>query len=397
MDKTNKRLSALAAKISDVETVKVAILGLGSVGNYLLEYLNNWDFQNVEVHVGCRNVQKAMADVNIVRVARLIRGKSPKNIQITAVDLDDIDSIKNFFCKVKPDFVVNSSRAYSGLKYGSISWHTIRAYGLWAPLAMKYIRNIMAAHREVGADAIVINTSYSDAVIPWLKSAGMAYPDFGSGNLNHLIPRIKMSVASSHAGLDANELEIELVTSHFHDVVISKEGQTEGIDPLLRIAHHGKVLDIADVGAIYKACAISMPVDAKRNMMNASSNFEIISKITEAIAGRRNCVLHSPGIGGNLGGYPVYLKATVESVNIAYDERYFSFAEMNAVNKRSIYLDGIEDVRDGSLFWTRELADKVKKSFGVEIPREVGYDEIPKVAEYIINRIIKPYLASQDK
>ena len=127
MEGTNKRLSRLAAKISDGEAIKVAILGLGSVGNYLLEYLNNWDFQNVEVHVGCRNVQKAMSDVNIVRVARLIRGRSPKHIHITAVDLDDIESIKAFFCKVKPDFIVNSSRAYSGLKYGSISWHTIRA------------------------------------------------------------------------------------------------------------------------------------------------------------------------------------------------------------------------------------------------------------------------------
>lgn len=394
---TNHRLATLAEKVQEGKIVRVAILGLGSVGNYLMEYLNNWDFPNFEVHVGCRNVQKAKSDVNIVRVARLIRGKSPKNIQITSVDLDDIESIKNFLCKVRPDFVVNSSRAYSGLKYGSISWHTIRAYGLWAPLAMKYIRNIMAAHREVGSDALVINTSYSDAVIPWLKSAGMAYPDFGSGNLNHLIPRIKMAVASFHDGLDANELDVELVTSHFHDVVISKEGQTEGINPLLRVAHHGEVLDIADVGTVYKACAISMPVDAKRNMMNASSNFEIISKITEAISGSRDCVLHSPGVGGNLGGYPVYLKATTAPVNIAYDERYFSFAEMNAVNRRSIYLDGIEDVRDGSLFWTSELADKVKKSFGVTIPREVGYDEIPRVAEYIIDRIIKPYLASQGK
>jgi len=394
---TNRRLSLLAEKVRAGKTVRVAILGLGSVGNYLLEYLNNWDFENVEVHVGCRNVQKAISDVNIVRIARLIRGKSPKNVQITSVDLDNIESIKNFFCKVRPDFVVNSSRAYSGLKYGSISWHTIRAYGLWAPLAMKYIRNIMAAHREVGSDALVVNTSYSDAVIPWLKSAGMAYPDFGSGNLNHLIPRIKMAIAHSHDGFDANELEVELATSHFHDVVISKEGQVECVAPLLRVAYHGEVLDIADVEAVYKACAISMPVDAKRNMMNASSNFEIISKISEAIAEGRDCVLHSPGVGGNLGGYPVYMKATGGQATISYDERYFSFAEMNAVNRRSIYLDGIEDVRDGTLFWTAELADKVKKAFGVEIPREVGYDEIPKVAGYIIDRIIKPYLASLGK
>ena len=96
---------------------------------------------------------------------------------------------------VQPDIIVNASRAYPGLKYGSISWPKLRAYGIWTPLSMKFTKNIMQAVEEARSDAIVINTSYSDAVIPWLKSAGKAYPDFGSGNVNHLIPRIKLAVA----------------------------------------------------------------------------------------------------------------------------------------------------------------------------------------------------------
>ena len=395
MDATNKRLACLAAKIRNGERIRVAILGLGSVGNYLLEYINNWEYDNVAILIGCRNVAKAQSDINIARVARLIRGKSPKSMEIHEVDLDSVKSIASFFRDAKPDFVVNSSRAYSGLKYGSISWHTIRAYGLWAPLAMKYIRNIMAAHKEAASRSIVINTSYSDAAIPWLKSAGMEYPDFGSGNLNHLIPRIKMAVASAKGIADANEIEVELATSHFHDVVISKEGQTEGVDPLLRVIHNGKDIDVGDVKAIYMACAIPMPVDAKRNMMNASSNFEIISKIIGAIVDRKKCVIHSPGVGGNLGGYPVLLDAAGDEVSIKYDERHFRFEDMNAINRRSIYFDGIEDVSGGSLFWTPELAKKVRASFGVDIPHEVKYDDIPRVAEFIIEKIIKPYLAAK--
>ena len=60
-------------------------------------------------------------------------------------------------------------------------------------------------------------------------------------------------------------------------------------------------------------------------------------------------------------------------------------------------LEGLEQyLKDSGL---AERIEKLKpnESFGVEIPREVGYDEIPKVAEYIIDRIIKPYLASQGK
>ena len=37
----------------------------------------------------------------------------------------------------------------------------------------------MEAYDKANCEAISINTSYSDAVIPWLKSAGKAYFDFG--------------------------------------------------------------------------------------------------------------------------------------------------------------------------------------------------------------------------
>ena len=397
MKNTALKLTEIAQKVRCGAPLKIGILGLGSVGNYLLEYLNNWDFSNVEIYVGCRNVQKAKSDTNIVRVARLIRGKSPKPMNIVEVDLDDVSSIARYFREVEPDFVVNSSRAYSGLKYGSISWHTIRAYGLWAPLAMKYIRKIMEAYQEAESHSIVINTSYSDAVIPWLKSAGMAYPDFGSGNLNHLVPRIKLAVAEMSALPDPAKIDVTLATSHFHDVVISKEGQTEGVEPLLHLSYDGKDIVLGDMKELWKRCAIAMPVDAKRNMMNASSNFEIISKIVEAMSIHGECVVHTPGTGGNLGGYPVRINAKADPVEMSYDESYFSFDEMNALNRRSIYFDGIEDVREGSLFWTPELAEKVKHAFGVVIPHEVKYGEIPEVAEFIIGSIIKSYLAANGK
>ena len=139
------------------------------------------------------------SDVNIVKVAGLIRGKNKSRVSIYCnLDLNSEESIVQCLNEIEPDIVVNSSRAYSGLKYGSISWNNIRAYGIWTPLSIKYIKNIMAAHERVGSSAIVINTSYSDAVIPWLKSAGKAYPDFGSGNINHLIPRIKLAVAEQY-------------------------------------------------------------------------------------------------------------------------------------------------------------------------------------------------------
>ncbi|MFQ9801566.1 MAG: hypothetical protein ACLR23_24635 [Clostridia bacterium] len=134
-----------------------------------------------------------------------------------------------------------------------------------------------------------------------MKSAGKAYPDFGSGNINHLIPRIQFAVAEKYGIQDAWNLDVTFATSHFHDVVISKEGQTEQVDQLIDIRYGGEKLE-PDMDAIFSMCKIAMPVDAKRNMMNASSNFEIIEGILSAIRERKAVKLHCPGVFGEIGG-----------------------------------------------------------------------------------------------
>ena len=55
-------------------------------------------------------------------------------------------------------------------------------------------------------------------------------------------------------------------------------------------------------------------------------------------------------------------------------------------------LDGVEEIIDGYLVYTDLLLEKVKKAFGVELPKAVHFDEIDKTAKYIIDEIITPQL-----
>lgn len=371
--------------------VKIMIMGLGSVGMYLLDYLMSMGDDSVEIYVVGRNGQKMCSDVNIVRVASLIRGQNRTNIRIISdVDFDSVSSVSGCLSTVQPDIIINSSRVYSGLKYGSISWNHVRAYGIWAPLAVKYIKNIMQAYEEAGCHAIVINTSYSDAVIPWLKSAGTPYSDFGSGNINHLIPRIQFAAASQCNISDYWNIEVTYATSHFHDVVISKEGQTEGVEQLIFIQYNGKKLDV-DLERIFLECKLAMPVDSKRNMMNASSNFQIIRGILSSVRDRERVRLHCPGVFGEIGGYPVVLDGMGSSMKASIDEEKFDIHAMREKNQESIYLDGIEGVRDGTLLYTDELLDKVKKVFGVDLVKEVPIQESEEVAAFLISEIIEKF------
>ncbi len=390
MKTLNEKLNGLQKELGE-RKARVMILGLGSVGNYLLDYLMSSGDEGLEICVAGRNREKMVSDVNIVRVASLIRGQNRSEVEVMAgVDLNDISSIRDCIRAWKPDLIVNSSRAYPGLKYGSISWRTVRAYGIWAPLAVKYIKNIMEAYVEAGSEAIVINTSYSDAVIPWLKSAGKAYPDFGSGNINHLIPRIKFAVAEEMGIKDYWNMDVTYAVSHFHDVVISKEGQTEGVEQLIDIRYQGEKL-MPDMARIFAACKIAMPVDAKRNMMNASSNYEIIQAVLGAVRQGKRSKLHCPGVFGEIGGYPVMIDGSREVVGTYIDDTCFSMEEMRRKNRESIYLDGIEDVWEGSLIYTDELLQKAQCAFGVMLPKKVPFVEIEDTADFIIREIIRKY------
>lgn len=391
MKPLQSRFETVEKHIND-ENITVMIIGLGSVGTYLLDYLVSRNDESLKVVVVGRNYAKMEQNVNIVRVAALIRGQNKTVIEIQdGVDLTDIASIKAAIEKHKPDFIVNSSRAYPGLKYGSISWKNVRAYGIWTPLSIRFTKNIMEACDEADSDAVVINTSYSDAVIPWLKSAGKAYPDFGSGNLNHLVPRIKFAVAEILGVKDFWNVDVNFAAGHFHDVVISKEGQSEGVKLPLKVFYQGKEQDL-DQAEIFSRCKISMPVDAQRNMMNASSNYRIIDAVIMAVLTKENQQIFTPGVFGNIGGYPVIIGYRDNKLDAWIDESEFSFEEMNKADRASMDLDGIEDITDGTLIYTDYLIEKAKKAFGVELPKKVAFDDIDKTAKFIIDEIITPQL-----
>lgn len=386
MKTINEKLQLVKNKLDANEPVKIMIIGLGSVGCYLLDYLVSLADPQLELIVVGRNKDKMQMDVNIIRTAATIRHQLQSKITVYGnCDLNDVESIANCLKIYSPDFIVNSSRVYSGLKYGSISWSNFRAYGIWAPLSITYARNIMLAYDQANSHAISINTSYSDAVIPWLKSAGLPYFDFGSGNLNHLIPRMKFYVAEKFGITNLNDIDITMAVSHFHDVVISKEGQSENQNLLIEVRYQGKKMDV-DQSELLKHCVISMPVDQKRNMMNASSNFDIINSILVALRERKKVKVHTPGVEGHIGGYPYIIDGTTSSAYV--DTSIWSMEEMEKANALSIYCDGIADVKDGCLYYTDELREKVKRVFGVALPKSVHFKDIPNVATLLIEEVI---------
>ena len=63
--------------------ITVMIVGLGSVGTYLLDYIVSRNDEAIKVVVVGRNYTKMEMNVNIVRVSALIRGLNKTQIEIS--------------------------------------------------------------------------------------------------------------------------------------------------------------------------------------------------------------------------------------------------------------------------------------------------------------------------
>ena len=127
--------------------------------------------------------------------------------------------------------------------------------------------------------------------------------------------------------------------------------------------------------------------------MNASSNYDIIDAVISAVRTGENKRIFTPGVFGEIGGYPVIIGYRNDKLDAWIDESVFCYEEMNKTNRESMALDGIEDVKDGTLIYTNHLIEKARKAFGVELPKKVAFEDIEKTAQFIIDEIITPQLA----
>lgn len=99
----NEKLTLLKFELNN-RKARIMIIGLGSVGNYLLDYLMSTKDENIEIIVLGRNFDKIEMDVNIVKIASLIRGQNRTKITIeVGVDLNDVVSIASAIKKHTPD------------------------------------------------------------------------------------------------------------------------------------------------------------------------------------------------------------------------------------------------------------------------------------------------------
>lgn len=345
---------------------KIMIIGYGSTGKYVLDMATKLPaFSGCTFSVISRTPkEEAEKRINITRVSTGIFGSFPQ-IKYFESDIRHIARMSELIKNVSPDIIAYTGRYMKGFKYGEFSYPNEIGYGAWTPMAIVLVEKVMRAIQQSGVKTKVINTSYGDAVSPALASIGLA-PYTSAGNLNHLVPRMKLAFAEV-TGDKPEQVDVTFAGSHYANTYISREGTPKGSPYLLKIT--GKSGGCVEDARIFEKCALSTLSGPERNWMIASDVVMLMQLMLDKSGTKRK--IHAPGPFGLIGGYPLVF----QNGEMRLDTSDFSAEEMERVNQESLRCDGIDTIDENGITFTDTLIRKMKEVFGLDYPRTISISD----------------------
>lgn len=369
---------------------KILIAGYGSCGSYLVDFIlkDHRISDDIEIHIMSR---KSLDEVNPrLEISRVAAGISDRYIDLVyhQCDFNDIPGMTKLLSDISPKIIVYTGRYASGLKYGSFSYPRGIGYGVWMPLSIIYIRNLMIAVNASGIRTMtkVINTSFPDGVNPMLWRNG--YNVFcGAGNLNHLIPRIKRSLVKLY-GLTLKDYSVHLIGSHYLNTYVSKEGDPKDCNFGLRVYQKGFIKDLSqnEVFEILRNSKDNSASGHIRNQMIATDCAELVRILLNPKEGE---IFHVPGFKGRLGGEPIYFTNRNEFDHNPEEVFYPLYKEelVTEINSDGLRRDGVIITDQGNLRFTDEARKMMKDEFDLSYPEEVSLNDIDELANTIRNKL----------
>ncbi len=364
--------------------MKVLICGYGSTGSYAVDMLARLGIEDLEIHILSRKSEEEIAPrLNTTIISSMIM-ESVNPIIYHSCSMMDVERMAEIFTKVKPDVIAYTGRFISNVKYGSFSYPNGIGYGVWTPLSVPLIYNVMKAVKKSEIHCRVIDTSHPDIVEPLLKSVGMNVMT-GLGNINHMVPRIKRYI-SEKLQKPLNEIEVKLICSHFLNTYACRDGKDMGSPYYLEYSVSGKRDDRLTNEELIKSCHIPMVSDAVRNLMIASDTVEVI----KILLGDHPVKIHLPGPNGLIGGYPcqVYPIAQREDIEILLPEEV-TMEEAIRINEVSSQFDGIESIADGVLTFMDKDLHILKEVFGLDYPKSIHIEECQEFAGKVAEKLVE--------
>ena len=347
----------------DVYVVKLLIVGLGDVGGNVLEFLARTP-GIPKLIAADMNEDVGIRKTNGVTLSAAQQEFYP-TVEFAKIDLNDIGETAEFLKNTEPELIFNSAtlQSWSALALlPSDARARLQGAGLgpWIPLHLALTLRLMKALKNSGIDAHVVSAPYPDVANPILGKLGLA-PTVGMGNVDLLIPKIKLMV-SKELKIPMRNVSVFMIAHHSLVASLSPGGNVSGSPYFMRILVGDKDITgkFNSDELLRQIAALPLPPPAGRNQMIASSAVKNIL----AILNDTGELTHAPGPAGLPGGYPVRLSAKGAEVVLPDGMTMDQAIKMNEEAQR---YDGIEEIRDdGTVVFTEKSSSIMKETLGYD-------------------------------
>lgn len=357
---------------------RILFIGLGDVGSSVFDFFVRTPGQHTFL-VGGRNLEALRQRINLSLFAAMQLGFLPE-IQITTIDLWDIDRTAETIAHFQPDVIFCSATLQKWGAINSLPSHLReRLYqaqlGPWLPLHLALVYKLMLAVQQANISVKVINAVYPDVVHPVLSKVGLA-PTTGIGDLANNIPAIRRSI-SIKLGVPVEAVDVRLVAQHHVSYWMSRKGTSGGAPFYFKASVNGEdVTAQLPTGSLFNL----LPGELKRapgNLMTAAS----AEAVFDGLVNDTGKVVHAPGPNGLPGGYPVRVDKNGVQVELPVG---ITLDEAISINSTAQQFDGIERIdQDGTVHFVERHMAIFKELLGYEC-RSMALSEVEERARELL-------------
>lgn len=343
-------------------TVRLALVSLGTLNGTVLEAVARSGLVE-EIVVLSRNADYGRRKVNTARVGAAVLGHFPR---ITFIPFDfNASDAGGRLAAARPDIVVTAPSlmpwwAVDRLKGPAGEAARTMPFAGWVACHVAPMLAFREAWVASGLSCPWINLSYPDAVNAVLHRTG-AGPLCGAGNVEEAVPKARFAVAEA-LGVEASEVEVRLVAPHALEYHLYAAEESRQKPPcLLKASYRGRdVSNIAREG-FFRPMPILYDMDF--NLLTQASTLRLLG----ALLGETPALIHVPGPGGRVGGYPVQAARGRITLDLPPE---WSEAEAIAMNELALAWDGIGAIAgDGTIEFTDATARGLKALLGRDVLR----------------------------
>ena len=338
---------------------KVMIIGLGSLGGYILEYLSR-EIGISKIITADSNEEWGVRKTNLVINGSSMMDYYPE-IEFVKTDLFNIEDTAALLNKYKPDLICNTTTLQSWWVVTTLPkkiYEEIEKahFGPWVSMHLTLAKKLMQAVKEAGIKPLVINASFPDTVNPALGKIGLA-PTVGLGNVDDAVPVIRLAM-SKKLGIPIRNIQVFACGAHYWNFVTVRFGDVCGSPYYLKILAEGN--DVTKEFSFKDLLLYPRAGGAQVSPVVASSG---VKAITSMINDTR-AIVNLPGPNGLPGGYPTRVSA--KGVEIALPDD-ITLEKAIEINEGSNRCDGIEKIDDnGDITFTDETTEVMKRMLGYD-------------------------------